>query len=102
MEPQNGVRTAVDVRVELFGVARLTAGRRELTVTLPGRPNTRDIVGGLARACPELIGTVISEDGTRLQESHILNLNGTAFVGEGWLRLGPDDRLLLFSSQAGG
>jgi molybdopterin converting factor small subunit len=102
MDPQNGVRTAVDVRVELFGVARLTAGRRELTVALPERPNTRDIVGALARACPELIGKVISEDGTTLQESQILNLNGTVFVGEGRLSLGPEDRLLLFSSQAGG
>ena len=45
---------------------------------------------------------MIDEDGTGLLESHVLNVNGTAFVDGGRLDLGPGDRLLLFSSQAGG
>jgi|ETN02SMinimDraft_2_1059926.scaffolds.fasta_scaffold164899_1 molybdopterin converting factor small subunit len=96
------VGAIIDVRVELFGVARLTAGRRELTVSLPRRPAVPEVVAALARACPDLVGKVIAEDRTRLMQSQILNLNGMAFVGDGALKLAHDDHLLLFSSQAGG
>lgn len=93
---------ALTVKVELFGTARLAAGRSELAIEVGGAPTLEDVVGAIARACPALVGSVIDEDGTGLLESHVLNVNGTAFVDGGRLDIGREDRLLLFSSQAGG
>ncbi len=102
IRPDSGASTAGVVQVELFGTARFAAGRRLLTVHVPDEPQVSDVVAALADACPALVGKVIAEDGTGLLGSHVLNQNGVAFVDGGWLTLGPDDRLLLFSSQAGG
>ena len=88
--------------MELFGSARLAAGRRELTIEVVEEPRASDVVAAIAAACPALVGSVIDEDGTGLLESHVLNVNGAAFVDGDRIDLGPGDRLLLFSSQAGG
>jgi hypothetical protein len=50
---------------------------------------------------PELVGEVLNPEGG-LMTSYILNLNGTAFMSETGRRIRPGDRILLFSSQAGG
>jgi hypothetical protein len=92
----------VDVRLELFGLARIIAGRRELHVSLPQDACTADIAGALAMTCPALLGSVLSGDGSSLLESYTLNINGTAFVSDGRLELVSGDSILLFSSQAGG
>ena len=92
----------VDIRVELFGLARMLSGRHHVEVPMPRRAETVDVVAALARACPELVGKVLLEDVSGLQESYTLNLNGTSFVGDERLHLEPGDTLLLFSSQAGG
>jgi molybdopterin converting factor small subunit len=102
IRPIGGAGAALTLQVELFGTARLTAGRRELTIEVVGEPRASDVVAAIAGACPALVGSVIDEDGTGLLESHVLNVNGTAFVDGGRLDIGPGDRLLLFSSQAGG
>ena len=100
--PEGGAGAALTLRVELFGTARLAAGRRELTIEVEDEPRANDVVAAIAEACPALIGGIIGEDGTELLESHVLNVNGTAFVDGGRLDIEPGDRLLLFSSQAGG
>ena len=92
----------VGIRVELFGSARLLVGRRHVDISVPGRADISDIVTTLSRVCPELVGDVIHEDRSQLQQSHTLNLNGTAFLGEGPIELREGDNLLMFSSQAGG
>ncbi len=97
-----GAGAALTYRVELFGTARLAAGRRELAIELIGEPKAGDIVAAIAEACPALVGNVIDESGTALLDSHVLNVNGTAFVDGDTISLSPGDRLLLFSSQAGG
>ncbi len=102
IRPIGGAGAALTLQVELFGTARLTAGRRELTIEVVGEPRASDVVAAIAGACPALVGSVIDEDGTGLLESHVLNVNGTAFVDGGRLDIGLGDRLLLFSSQAGG
>ena len=88
--------------VELFGTARIAAGCREIVIEVDAETDAGDVVAAIAAACPALVGGVIDEKGTRLLESHVLNVNGTTFVDGGRISLGPGDRLLLFSSQAGG
>ena len=92
----------VEVRIELFGLARSAAGRRELDVRLPSASRVSDIAQALADVCPPLCGTVLLEDGSGLLDSYALNLNGTSFVADGAVRLAQGDSILIFSSQAGG
>ena len=92
----------INILMELFGTARISTGRRMLELAVPEQAEISDVIEALAEICPELVGKVIMDDRSRLQESYTLNLNGTSFVRDGRLCLKPGDRLLLFSSQAGG
>lgn len=92
----------VEVRVELFGLARIVAGRREMDVYVPAASGVRDIAQALANACPALCGVVVLKDGSGLLDSYTLNLNGASFMSEGAVRLVQGDSILVFSSQAGG
>ena len=88
--------------VELFGMARISCGRREVEIEAPLDGDVERIVEALANACPALVGVAIREDRTALLDSYTFNLNGTTFVSGGAARLREGDRLLLFSSLAGG
>ena len=94
--------SSIPVIVELFGMARIASGR--LTVELNSQPETavKQVVNALAKQCPELVGIAISEDRLTLLDSYKFNLNGTEFLSGNPPRLRSGDRLLLFSSQAGG
>lgn len=94
----------VGVSVELFGMARLTCGRRRLDVRLRANATAADVARVVGAACPDLVGVALREDRGGLLASYALNVNGMAFVGEDGcaLELREGDRLLLFSSQAGG
>ena len=94
--------TAVSVTVELFGSARLLTGRREVEISAPARCTIRELVTALAAAVPDLVGGVVRDDGTGLEGSYLLNLNGVRFLEEDAVALKAGDRVLLFSSQAGG
>ena len=98
----DGAGAALTLQVELFGTARLSAGCKELAIEVADAPLTSDVVAAIAEVCPALVGSVINEDRAELLESHVLNVNGTAFVDGGRLDIGPGDKLLLFSSQSGG
>ena len=100
-----GIKAASEtltVRVELFGMARIMCGRRRVEVALPAFATPGNVCRALANTCPELVGPVIRQDGTRLLDSYTFNLNGGAFVNDDGMSLKPGDALLLFSSQAGG
>ena len=101
-EAKSAAQATVQVNLELYGVARLVCGRREARVTVPERADLEDLTSALAEACPALVGKVIRDDRSGLLESHIFNVNGTTFVGDGPLHLKQGDSVLLFSSQAGG
>jgi len=92
----------VTIQVELFGLAQLVCGRRQVAIDVPGSATVADVATALAKTCPALVGTIIRHDLSGLHESYILNLNGLTFVAQGCLTLQPGDTLLLFSSQAGG
>ena len=88
--------------VELFGMARISCGRRDVEIEAPLDAGMEGIVEALADACPALVGVAIREDRTGLLDSYTFNLNGTTFVSGSTSRLREGDRLLLFSSMAGG
>src|SRR6266542_1799757 len=83
------------VRVELFGVARLTAGERAVDVEVPADARLRDVVAGLARRRPQLLGTVIALDGRALLDGYVLNLNGRDFVRDLARRVTAGDSVLV-------
>ena len=85
-------------RIELFGPARLLAGRRYADV--PGH-TARQMLRQLAAACPELVGQVLQADG-RPTPAYTLNINGTRFTTNVDEPLIEGDELLLLSSLSGG
>ena len=98
-----GCRAAlIPIHIELFGLAQLVCNRRQVSLEVPPAAAIMDITAALADACPALVGRVIRDDLSGLYESYVLNLNGLVFVARKRLQLQPGDRLLLFSSQAGG
>ena len=93
---------AVSVTVELFGNAKLLAGRREVDIAVPGFCGIQALASSLAEVVPCLVGGVVRKDEAGLMGSYVFNLNGTRFLEGGVVALKPGDRILLFSSQAGG
>ena len=92
----------VTVAVELFGNARLLAGRRKLDVDVARDCNLGSVAASIARRCPALVGTVIRQDLSGFLDSYTVNLNGVEFITDDHRDLNGGDSLLLFSSQAGG
>ena len=93
---------AVDVRVELFGLAAIAGGRRAVPLSLPADASMTEVAAALAKACPAVVGEAVREDGQGFRSSYVLSVNGRSFVDGGRLTLRPGDSLLLFSGQAGG
>lgn len=95
--PQN-----LGVRVELFGIARLTTGRKAVMLRLPNRAQLQDVVVELAKECPTLVGKAIREDLSGLFDGYVMNVNGLSFVDRLDLPVSEGDAVLLISSEAGG
>ena len=103
MTPSNrAAPEKIRLTVELFGTARLSSGRRQVEISAPRVAGPDDLASALAGACPELIGSVVREDGAGLIESFTFNVNGIRFLDHSLTRLYPGDTILVFSSQAGG
>jgi molybdopterin converting factor small subunit len=94
-------KPTIPIVVELFGNARLLAGRDTIDIVLPLEVSTSEVARHLAEAEPTLVGEVIRPEGG-LISSYILNLNGASFLSDSKRRIRIGDRILLFSSQAGG
>ncbi|MCY4530587.1 MAG: hypothetical protein OXD46_16365 [Chloroflexi bacterium] len=94
--------TLVTVSVELFGNARLLAGRSLLRLNVADDCALKDIAEAIGRLHPNLVGTVVREDLTGFLDSYIVNLNGVEFIDDQHQRLIEGDSLLVFSSLAGG
>ena len=93
---------AIAVKVELFGTPSLAAGRREVELILPSGSGRQEFAAAIAEACTALIGNVIRDDCSGLQEGYVLNRNGLAFLQGDALDVGDGDSLLILSNQAGG
>jgi molybdopterin converting factor small subunit len=85
------------VTIELYGVARLRAGRAEVEVEAR---SLAEALAALAAACPVLVPAVIA--GERLAPSWLVALNGAQITADPSTPLGDGDRLVLVSADAGG
>jgi molybdopterin converting factor small subunit len=92
----------VEITVELFGQAQLIANQKEIKIQIAKISNINNIAKILANNCSSLIGPVIKENAVELQSSYIANLNGATFLTKNSFELRDGDRILIFSSQAGG
>lgn len=89
-------------QVELFGVARLRARTRHVSVDLPEAATLAQVLSALSLKLPALVGPVIAAGGDALTAGHVCNLNGRDFVRDTSRPVEPGDRLLIMSSDAGG
>jgi hypothetical protein len=88
--------------VELYGVARMLAGTRQVVLDLAAPVPLHAVVAALAERCPALCGPVLDVRLGRVAEGYVLNRNGRDFLAATDLQVRPGDRLLLLSSAAGG
>lgn len=87
----------MEIKVELFGIARERAGVSDTTAR--GRC-LGDILGDLSQRFPRLASTCL--DGRRLRAGYTANISGQRFETNPDTELGPDDFVLLLSVDAGG
>ena len=92
---------AETVEVELLGVARHLARRACVRIRLSGPAPLVEVVRGLAREAPALVGTVVSEEGALLG-GHAFSRDGRAVIQDPAETVHPGERLLLFSTVGGG
>ncbi len=92
------------IQVELFGLSRLIAGEKEITLTLEEDATFRDVVRALVKKYPDMVGDVVQADGETMQSPNILNLDGRRMIQPHHMdeRLGDGDRIILMSMSAGG
>lgn len=93
---------AIGCRVELFGLPRLLAHRKEVSLTLPAGATFADVFAALAEQLPVLVGRVISSDRKHLLDGYACNLNGLEFVRSDSASVHPGDTIVILSADAGG
>ena len=88
--------------VEMFGLARNVSEIQKVEIELKDRPGLRDIVAGLRRAVPSLVGDVICPDEDKLTGFYAFNIHGR-FYGDGEeLKLKNGDCIGLLAIVEGG
>ena len=88
--------------VELFGVARLLAKTREISVSLSPDATLSHVLSAVTQKLPVLAGRVINPEGTDLLAGFACNINGTNFVRDLNTRVHPQDKIFILSADAGG
>ena len=101
-EPASIPDPGVTCTVELFGVARLLAKTRELSLSLPSGATLSQVYSALGATLPMLSGRVISPDGSSLRAGYACNVNGLDFVRTTTATISPGDRIFILSADAGG
>jgi molybdenum cofactor guanylyltransferase len=93
---------SVRCTVELFGVARMLSGTREVALALPPGATLAQVLAALVAKVPVLSGRVIDTDGSRLIDGYACNVNGLDFVRAAATAIQPGDRVMILSADAGG
>lgn len=92
----------VSCTVELFGVARLRAKTKELSIALPQDATLAHLFLALAERLPTLVGSVIAPGRDSLTRGHACNINGRDFVRDPRAKIHPGDKIFIVSADAGG
>jgi molybdopterin converting factor small subunit len=92
------------IQLELFGLSRIAAGTKELSLELEEGTTFRDIVRLLSTRYPDMIGNVIKPDGETLHPPNVFNLNAKRMIQPNQMDECPNDgdRIILMSVSAGG
>jgi molybdopterin-guanine dinucleotide biosynthesis protein A/molybdopterin converting factor small subunit len=88
--------------VELFGVPRLLAKTKEVSLSLPQEATLSDVFSALAERLPVLAGRVINAESGALFNGYACNLNGLDFVRNPAARIKPGDKIFILAADAGG
>jgi molybdopterin-guanine dinucleotide biosynthesis protein A len=88
--------------VELFGVPRLLAKTKEISLSLPQEATLSDVFSALAEKLPVLAGRVINAESGGLLSGYACNLNGLDFVRNPAARINPGDKIFILAADAGG
>jgi molybdopterin-guanine dinucleotide biosynthesis protein A/molybdopterin converting factor small subunit len=96
------VPVSIPVTVELFGVARLLAKTKEVSLSLPQEATLCHVCQALAAEHPVLLGRVINPDRSSLTSGYSCNINGLEFVRNPNAKVNPGDKIFILSADAGG
>jgi len=96
------IRHPFSITVELFGVARLVAKTKEVSLSLPHEATLSQVFPSLAERFPVLVGRVISPDRRSLFTGYSCNINGLDFVRNPGTKVNPGDKIFILSADAGG
>ncbi|MGH7774353.1 MAG: NTP transferase domain-containing protein [Candidatus Binatia bacterium] len=88
--------------VELFGVARLVAKTKEVSLSLPQEATLSQVFSALAERLPVLVGRVINADRSSLFRGYSCNINGLDFVRNPGAKVNAGDKIFILSADAGG
>ena len=96
--------TTVRIQLELFGLPRLIAGEKKITLRLKEGATFRDAVRALGQRYPDMVGDVVQVDGETLQAPNILNRDGRRMIQPDQMDedLRDGDRIIVMSMSAGG
>ena len=97
-----GSSASIHCTVELFGVARLLAKTKDVSLALPTDATFSHVFAALAEKLPVLVGRVISPDGDRLVNGYACSVNGLDFVRTATATVNPGDSIIILSADAGG
>jgi len=88
--------------VELFGIARLRAKTKAVTLELPRNADLVKVFFVLADRLPTLVGSVIAPDRESLVAGQACNVNGRDFIRDCSTKIHSGDRIFIVSADAGG
>lgn len=94
------VPNSVTVSVELFGVARLVAKTKTITLSLPQEATLAHVFAALTERLPSLLGRIVNSDG--LVTGYTCNINGLNFVRAPSAKINSGDKIFILSADAGG
>jgi molybdopterin-guanine dinucleotide biosynthesis protein A/molybdopterin converting factor small subunit len=95
-------KRAMTCTVELFGVPRLLAKTKEVSLALPPSATLADVFSALAERLPMLSGRVIDRQKSVLSSGYACNVNGLKFVRDPAAAVRPGDRIFIVAADAGG
>jgi hypothetical protein len=92
------------ILIHLTGGAAAVTGVRQFSLRLPEPATYADVIRGMGKFQPALIGLVIDSDGCSMLSSNMFVVNGTEVILEGmWdQQPGDGDQLTLLSPATGG